>query len=135
MSGAVPLDAAIRGTREGRLYVLPTGSIPPNPAELLSGPPFELALKEASRRFDLVIVDTPPILAVTDSLLVSRFAGVNLLVLRAGHHPIREIALAVRRLRQTGIRVQGAVLNDLSSTRGRYGGSEYRYEYPAAPSD
>jgi tyrosine-protein kinase Etk/Wzc len=135
VSGAVPLDAAIRGTREGRLYVLPTGSIPPNPAELLSGQPFELALKEASRRFDLVIVDTPPILAVTDSLLVSRFAGVNLLVLRAGHHPIREIALAVRRLRQTGIRVQGAVLNDLSSTRGRYGGSEYRYEYPAAPSD
>jgi tyrosine-protein kinase Etk/Wzc len=135
LNGAVPLDAAIRGTQEGQLYVLPTGSIPRNPAELLSSQPFELALKEASRRFDLVIVDTPPILAVTDSLLVARLASINVLVLRTGHHPIREIAMAVRRLAQAGISVHGAVLNDLSSPRGRYGRSEYRYEYPARPSD
>jgi tyrosine-protein kinase Etk/Wzc len=128
----VPLGDAIQGTREKQLYVLPTGSIPRNPAELLSSQSFEHVLKEASRQFDLVIVDTPPILAVTDSLLVARFASINLLVLRAGHHPIRDIARTVRRLAQTGIAVQGAVLNDLSSSRAR---SEYKYTYPAAAPD
>ena len=62
---------------------------------------------------------------------MARLAGVNLLVLRAGQHPIREIALAVKRLAQSGVKVQGAVLNDVQSVRGRYGkyGRYQRYEY------
>jgi tyrosine-protein kinase Etk/Wzc len=131
--GAVELEAAIHGTPDGRLHLLPTGSIPPNPAELLSSQALELTLKEASRRFDMVIVDTPPALAVTDPLLLARFASVNVLVLRARHHPIREIVQTVRRFAQSGIKVQGAVLNDLSSSRHLYGRSNYAYEYRSAP--
>jgi tyrosine-protein kinase Etk/Wzc len=129
VNGAVALDAAISNPREGQLYFLPTGTIPPNPAEILSSQGFEWLLREASKRFDIVIVDTPPLLAVTDSVLVARFAGVNLLVLRAGHHQIREIAMAVRRLEQSRIKVQGAVLNDLSGSGGRYRRYDYAYEY------
>ena len=130
MTGSVEIGAAIHGAPDGRLHFLPTGSIPRNPAELLSSQALELALKEASRRFDVVIVDTAPVLAVTDPLLIARFASVNLLVLRARHHPLREIALTVKRFTQSGIEVQGAVLNDLRSLRRRYGTSGY--EYPRA---
>jgi tyrosine-protein kinase Etk/Wzc len=136
LAGAVALQAAARGTREGQLHVLPTGTVPPNPAELLSSQRFEAVLNAAARRFDIVIVDTPPLLAVTDAALVARLAGVNLLVLRAGQHSIREIALTVRRLEQSGIRLQGAVLNDLVPSRGRYGGHYYhQYAYPSQPAD
>ena len=130
VTGSVEIGAAIHGAPDGRLHFLPTGSIPRNPAELLSSQALELALKEASRRFDVVIVDTAPVLAVTDPLLIARFASVNLLVLRARHHPLREIALTVKRFTQSGIEVQGAVLNDLRSLRRRYGTSGY--EYPRA---
>jgi tyrosine-protein kinase Etk/Wzc len=71
------------------------------------------------------------VLAVTDGTLVARLAGVNLLVLRAGAHSVREIGLALRRYVQSGVTVQGAVLNDVTSSLGRYGkyGRYARYEY------
>jgi len=72
---------------------------------------------------------------VTDPALVARQAGVNLLVLRAGAHPLREISLAAKRLAQSGVRVQGFVLNDVKVERGRYGkyGRYQRYEYRSTP--
>ncbi len=131
VSGAVTPEQAVRTTANPHLDLLPTGRIPPNPAELLGSHAFEKLLEWASAHYGFVIVDTPPILAVTDSALVARLAGVNLLVLRAGQHPVREIALAVKRLAQSGIKVQGAVLNDVQSVRGRYGryGRYQKYEY------
>jgi tyrosine-protein kinase Etk/Wzc len=92
-------------------------------------------LDELSRRFDLVIVDTPPILAVSDSLSVARLAGLTFLVLRAGQHPHREIALAVKQFALNGIRLHGAVLNDVRTTRGRYGryGRYTQYQLPPDP--
>jgi tyrosine-protein kinase Etk/Wzc len=131
VSGAVAPELAVRTTANPHLDLLPTGRIPPNPAELLGSHAFEKLLEWASAHYSFVIVDTPPILAVTDSALVARLAGVNLLVLRAGQHPVREIALAVKRLAQSGIKVQGAVLNDVQSVRGRYGryGRYQKYEY------
>jgi tyrosine-protein kinase Etk/Wzc len=85
--------------------------------------------------YGFVVVDTPPVLAVTDPTLVARLSGVNLLVLRAGQHPIREIALAVKRYAQSGVKVQGAVLNDVQVAHGRYGMGRYRkYEYRSLPS-
>lgn len=135
VSGAATFDAAIRPTGNGHLYVLPSGRIPPNPAELLASNRFELMLGEAALRFDLVIIDTPPLLAVTDPVLVARIAGVNLLVLRGGGHSISEIAQAAKVLEQNGVKAQGAVLNDVRAAHGRYGryGRYYRYQY-ASPS-
>jgi tyrosine-protein kinase Etk/Wzc len=134
VSGAVEIAQAIRTTDNAGLDVLPSGRIPPNPAELLSSQAFEQLLGWASRRYGFVLVDTPPVLAVTDPAVVARLAGVNLLVLRAGEHPIREIALTVKRLTQSGVRVNGAVLNDARSTAGRHGkyGRYASYEYSSA---
>lgn len=137
ISGAVTLDQAIRDTTAKGLDLLSTGRIPPNPSELLATQRFQQLLAEASRNYDLVVLDTPPVLAVTDASLVGRLAGVNLLVLRSGQHPIREISLAVKRLAQSGITVQGAVLNDVQTARGKLGkyGRYARYEYRSVDRD
>jgi tyrosine-protein kinase Etk/Wzc len=76
-------------------------------------------------------VDLPPILAVTDGALAARVAGTNLLVLRAGWHPVREIQQAVRRYAENGVQVDGLVLNGMVPDRGpsRYGGHHYQYSY------
>ena len=137
VSGELGLEDAIRNTPLPGLCVLPTGRIPPNPAELLSSQRFETLLAEASARFDLVIADTPPLLAVTDAMLVARFAGVNFLVLRAGMHTGHELALAVKQFTLGGIRLHGTVLNDVRATgRTRYARGGYvQYAYSSDHSE
>jgi tyrosine-protein kinase Etk/Wzc len=127
IAGAATLDAAIRPSGTDGLDVLAAGELPEDPAALLEGPALQELLAQAAKRYDVVVVDTPAILAVTDPALVARHAGLSFLVLRAGEHPVEEIALAVKRLRQGGARVDGAILNDLRPSR--YG--RYRYEYRA----
>lgn len=136
VSGSVPIEQALRRTGVERLDLLSTGRIPPNPAELLASHRFQNLLAAVSARYDLVLVDTPPVLAVTDPALVARHAGVNLLVLRAGTHSIQEISLATKHLAQSGVRLQGAILNEVAEIRGRYGksGRYTRYEYRSDPS-
>ncbi len=78
-----------------------------------------------------MLIDTAPILAVTDAVLTGRLAGTNLIVLRAGQHPLREIAVAVKRLTQNGVRPHALILNDVMP---RAAGSSYpkngtQYEY------
>ncbi|HYG66061.1 MAG TPA: CpsD/CapB family tyrosine-protein kinase, partial [Anaeromyxobacteraceae bacterium] len=121
VTGAATLDEALRPTDTPHLDLLPAGRLPGNPAELLAGAPFEALLGELGRRYDVVLVDTPPILSVADSALVGRHAGVNLLVLRAGEHSLGEILAALRRLVQNGVTIRGAVLNDVRPRWGRYG--------------
>jgi tyrosine-protein kinase Etk/Wzc len=123
LSGEATLEGALRKTGIPGLDLLPAGRPPADPPALLEGAAFETAITEAAKRYDVVIVDTPAILAVADGAAVARHAGVNLLVLRAGQHPLREIALALERLARAGGHVSGAVLNDLRSRHryGRYG--------------
>jgi tyrosine-protein kinase Etk/Wzc len=136
VTGTVLGDLAVRKTDVARLDLLSTGRIPPNPAELLGSDRFQRLVAEVSSRYDLLLVDTPPVLAVTDAALVARLAGVLLLVLRAGQNPLREIHAAVKRFARAGARVNGAVLNDvlIRGRSGRYAGN-YHYEYRSVPSD
>ena len=127
VSGALPLERALHATDTPNLDVLPTGKLPANPSELLAGVPFQQLLADVGRRYSVVVVDTPPILSVTDSALVGRHAGINLLVLRAGEHSVGEISFVLRRLAQNGVAVKGAVLNDIRHPPGRYAASrQYR---------
>ncbi len=129
IGGAVPLDEALRETASANVRFVSSGTIPPNPAELLGSDRFRVVLEDLAGRFDLVIVDTPPILAVTDAALVGRHAGVNLLVVRAGAHPLREISAAVRAFARNGVRVQGVVMNGVRLDRGLGRRSAYHYQY------
>lgn len=129
VGGGTSLDQAIHATGTEGLDLLPAGELPDDPTTILESPKFQELLAEAGKRYDVVIVDTPAILAVTDPALVARHAGLNLLVLRAGEHPLEEIALSVKRLSQNGAQVGGAILNDVRPGRhGRY----HRYEYKRA---
>lgn len=131
LRGAAPLEDAARASAAANVTLLPTGAIPPNPAELVGSDRFQRLLEQLAGKYDVVLVDTPPILAVTDAALVARHAGVNLLVLKAGVHPMREVQHALRSLARGGIRVQGLVLNDVRIERGilKKGAYHYQYEY------
>jgi tyrosine-protein kinase Etk/Wzc len=133
ITGKVSPDEAIRATPFENLFLLPSGRVPERPAELLQSQNFRLVLEDASKRFDLVIVDTPPVLAVTDPLLVAWNAGLTLLVLRAGQMPMRDILRALRQFAQNRIRVEGTILNDLRPGMDRYGSGRH-YEYRSARS-
>lgn len=113
------------------LDILPKGSLPPNPAELLMSGRFAGILDSFKEQYDIVIVDTPPVLAVTDAALIGRYAGATLLVLRHGRHPITEISETIKRLKNSGVQLKGALFTDVPRRRigydGQYSGY-YGYE-------
>ncbi len=125
----LPLEEALRPTGQPLLGLLTSGTLPPNPAELLSSERLARLVALLSDRYDLVLLDTPPVLAVTDAVLVAGHAGVNLLVARSGAHPMRELLAAVRQLGRGGIRVNGFVLNAVQLDRGLGRRSAYHYQY------
>jgi tyrosine-protein kinase Etk/Wzc len=113
------------------LDVLPKGSLPPNPAELLMSERFKTMLDYFSSRYDIVIVDTPPVLAVTDAALIGRHAGATLLVVRHGRHPMAEILESANRLRNGGVTLKGVLFTDVPQRRvgyGTYYSGYYGYE-------
>ncbi|MCL6688663.1 polysaccharide biosynthesis tyrosine autokinase [Pseudomonas sp. R3.Fl] len=126
-------SAAVRSTEIEGLYFVPRGQIPPNPSELLMHPNFTALLDEASKQFDLVILDTPPLLAVTDAAIVGRQSGTSLIVTRFGLNPAREIELTIRRFAQNGIELKGAIFNGVEKRASAYYGyggyGYYHYEY------
>ena len=133
VAGQASLEDVLKSTSVPMLSLVTTGQIPPNPSELLMHARFEMLLVELSARFDTVIVDAPPVLAVSDAAIIGRHVGATLMVARAGKHPIRELEQAVKRLHQAGVQVKGFVFNDLNVSRQnyRYGykGYVYRYSY------
>jgi capsular exopolysaccharide synthesis family protein len=132
--GEGSLDEAVKATEIPNLSVLPCGPVPPNPAELLHADAFRKLLDELARRFDRVIVDSPPVAAVSDAVVISTAVDGTLLVLKAGRTSRDVARRAVRALTDVNARVFGAVLNDLDLSDGRYG--EYyqyhRYGYGSA---
>jgi tyrosine-protein kinase Etk/Wzc len=119
---------AIRKTTVDNLHFLAMGGRPPNPSELLSSNRFQSFMAWASSEYDLILVDTAPVLAVTDAILACRPAGTTLLVLRGGHHPVREIATAAKRMSQAGVTPRAIILNDVMPKAG-YAYSRYGYHY------
>jgi tyrosine-protein kinase Etk/Wzc len=131
--GAVELEQAVQEAPAQSLAFLSAGALPLNPAELLLRDAFKELVARMSAEYDVVLIDTPPSLAVTDAALVGRHAGVNLAVVRASVHPMREVAAAVHWLEQNGVSVQGVVFNAVPrSQTGRVASGIYQYEYPTA---
>ncbi|AWH51204.1 tyrosine-protein kinase [Stenotrophomonas sp. SAU14A_NAIMI4_5] len=110
------------------MHYMVRGDIPPNPAELLMHPRFAQLLQDMSGKYDLVIVDTPPILAVTDPALVATHAGSSLLVTRFGVNQSKEIELTLQRFEQNGVQIKGAIFNAVEKRATGYYSYGY-YEY------
>lgn len=129
ISGEIPIGQTLHQSTIRGLTFIPTGKIPPNPAELLLHKRFTNCLSVLAPRFDHIIIDSPPILAVTDATIIGQQAGATLMVLKAGLHPIRVIELGVRRLQQAGVNLRGLLLNDVVMQSTRYGAGKYIYQY------
>ena len=131
LSGRLNLEQVTKTSQVEGLDVITRGQIPPNPSELLMHSNFSKMVAEVSGKYDIIIVDTPPILAVTDPAIVSAHAGSTLLVTRFGQNHLREIELTRNRFEQNGIDVKGVVFNGVvrkaSNAYGYYG--YYNYEY------
>lgn len=111
LGGMTTLAHVMQPTAVAGLALLPAGAPPRNPAELLMLPALRDTLQSCDASFDLVIVDTPPVLAVADATFVSHLAGATLLCVRADDTPADKVAEAVRRLHLAGARLVGSVLN------------------------
>ena len=131
IEGDLDPTEVIKPTTIDNLHVVTTGEFPASPAELLLHSDFERKLKVYSELYDYVIIDGPPILAVTDSAIIGRYAGTTLMVAKANYHQTRELEQAHRQFLQAGIEVKGVVFNDVRHTASarRSGRYVYRYEY------
>ncbi len=132
ISGAVQLENVIRKTHHPKLDFISSGKFPPNPSELFMSSQFKELLSALSVQYDLVLLDTPPILAVTDSSIIGNLAGVNFLCVAGGVHQAEELELAMKRLQNNEVRVQGVIFNNIHARHNTQGRYNYYYEYSEA---
>lgn len=129
----VPIETALVETEVAGLFVLPAGRYPPNPSELLMREEMSDLLALLDKRFDLIIVDTPPTLAVTDPVVVARLTGTTILVVRHGITPLREVEAVKKVFQSSGLRLAGAVLNGFDPRKAdraeAWSGYDYQYSY------
>ena len=115
------------------LSIIPCGKIPPNPSEMLASAAFQNAIERFRRKYDYIIIDTPPINEVADAQIVSRVVDGMVLVIRSARTKQRDLAEAESTLQSAGSRICGVVINDLNlKSRGKYGykyGYRYGYKY------
>ncbi|WP_374667787.1 polysaccharide biosynthesis tyrosine autokinase [Acinetobacter sp.] len=135
LNGFQELNAIIKPTEISGLSVITRGKNPTNPSELLSSAKFAALLEQLSPMYDHIIIDTPPVLAVTDGIIISQYTGVNLVIARYAKTQMKELELTVNRFEQVGVKVNGIILNDIQRASGGYGygyGYNYSYGYKAA---
>ncbi|MBE8578479.1 polysaccharide biosynthesis tyrosine autokinase [Vibrio sp. OPT18] len=130
LSSKTEFSQSVKSTSVENLEIITRGQVPPNPSELLMHPRFAELMEWATKEYDLVIVDTPPILAVTDPSIVGAFAGTTLMVARYGQNTVKEIEVARNRFEQSGIEVKGVIFNAIEKkASSSYGYGYYNYAY------
>ncbi|SDS29690.1 capsular exopolysaccharide family [Paenibacillaceae bacterium GAS479] len=128
VSGQCHVQDAVQDTMVENLFVLTSGPVPPNPSELLASQSMKTILEEFKADYDVVIFDTPPVLAVTDSLIVSAMCQGVLLVVQAGKVKSELVRKAKANLEHVHARILGVVLNNTKSRKG----DKYNYYYYGA---
>jgi succinoglycan biosynthesis transport protein ExoP len=129
--GEAPLQDVVQPWGNGYLHVLPSGQVPPNPSELLGSRSMANLLEQLTQLYDIVLIDTPPLLPVTDAAILSKLTGGALMVVRANKVDRQQVAEAMGSLETVGARVLGVILNGL--VRGA-GDSYAYYDYSSATS-
>ncbi len=120
-------EDSIKPTDVPNLFVLPCGPLPPNPAELLMSQRFQHVLEELNRRFDRLILDSPPLGAVTDAVVLSNKTDGVAIVVRAGKTLRDEVKRATRQIRHINGHIVGVIVNRLDTRDRRYGYYHYQY--------
>ncbi|MDV4146646.1 CpsD/CapB family tyrosine-protein kinase, partial [Shimia sp. FJ5] len=132
LSDKRPLEGVVQPTDIEGLEFIPSGLYPPNPSELLMRPTVKAMMEELDKYYDLIIFDCPPVLAVTDPVILGREAGAILAVIRFGQTPEGEVEALKQAFEVAGLQVSGAILNAFDpkkSKSGQYYYYNYRYSY------
>lgn len=136
LSGQADLQKVLHKTQVANLDVITRGKSPTNPSKILSSNQFKELLEQLQSQYDHIIIDTPPVLAVTDGIIISQYTDVNLIVARYAKSQIKELELTVNRFEQAGVKVNGFILNDIQRASAGYGyGYNYAYAYKAQKED
>jgi capsular exopolysaccharide synthesis family protein len=130
--GDATVDEVAKPTAIDNLWAVPAGPLPPNPADILHSERFRRFLEALSERFDRVIIDSPPLVAVTDSAIISTLVDGTVFVVRAGKTSKHVSGRGLRALRDVDARVVGVVLNGVDLRRAEYA-YYYRYYYYRRP--
>jgi capsular exopolysaccharide synthesis family protein len=125
--GEVSLEEAVIKTEVENLDVLPCGTLPPNPAEILLSERFRELVVDLARRYERVIFDTPPIGPVTDPAILGTLVDGVVLVAKCEQTTKQSVKQAVRALRSANVRIFGVILNDVDVNAKRYSGAYYAY--------
>ena len=123
------IDGHVVETQHDNLLLLPSGPIPPNPADLLSTGRVRIILNEAAEAFDLVIVDAPPTLGLADVPLIAAAAGHVMFVVESGKTRTRTAIESLNRIEATGAHILGATLTKSTDSGAGYGYKRYGYGY------
>ena len=128
LSGGLMLPEALRREVAPNVDFLATGILPPNPPELLTSPRMQVLLQQLASQYDMIVIDTPPVLAASDAAILAPLAGAVFMVARAEVSTLGELQESAKRLAQSGVQTRGVIFNDLNITKGRYGyGVGYKY--------
>lgn len=129
LSDQITLPEALRDTQVAGLSVIVAGRFPQAPSELLLRPALGQLIARLGEDFDLIVVDAPPILAVTDPLILARATGTSLFVARFDRTPAAEVAAAKKMFETAGLTLRGAILNGYDPARAREGARIHGYHY------
>lgn len=127
--GSVSKEAAVIPTEIENLDIIPSGEIPPNPSELLGSDAMKRFLDEMREKYDRIIIDSPPMTAVTDAMVLSRSADGLLLVIRAGEVSRQVLQGTISRANMANARILGAVLNGIQAGKDGYYYNYYQSYY------
>ena len=119
MIGKETLDNAIQKYKSN-IHILPSGKIPPNPAEMINSTSMSNLLEELKEEYDIVIIDSPPLEAVTDGQILSTKVDGTILVLKAGESKIESVKEAKNLLNKVGANIIGLVINQVSKSKKNY---------------
>ena len=125
----IKLSQCIQDSGIENLDIIVRGKVPPNPSELLMGQGFTQLIEHAHQHYDLVIIDTPPILAVTDAAIIGNQSGTVLMLARYEQSALKEIITAVNRFDINGVEVKGVIFNAVEKRASNYQYYQYGYEY------
>jgi capsular exopolysaccharide synthesis family protein len=124
MTGEATFEEAHEEMEDG-LHVIPSGTVPPNPLELLSSQRFKDLVAELHQDYDVIVIDSAPALAVSDALVVAQMADAQIYVIRSDATPYQAAEQGIKRLRRVNAPLLGCVLNQVVSGGKGYGYGKY----------
>jgi capsular exopolysaccharide synthesis family protein len=125
LTGKINLEDALKMTAVDNVWILPSGPIPPNPAELINSDKMKEMLDRVKNHFDIVLLDSSPLLAAIDTVVLSTFVEAAVLVIRAGETTKKAFLQSYEVMQKARANVLGAVLNEVKLNQGRYYYKEY----------